>query len=137
MTQLTLELAERACAAAQTKARELEVGLSFAVVDAGGRLVLAKRGDGANFLSIEWAQAKAVACAAFGVPTLECEGWKKDDTYFWQTATAATRTPMLPSAGAYPLHVNGVLIGALAASGAAASIDHACSAAGAAAIAQG
>jgi len=131
MTVLTLAEAERACAAAQAKAQELGVSLSYAVVDAGGRLVLAKRGDGSPFLTIEWAQAKAVAAAAFGVPTRTVETWKADDPYFWHTATAATRTPMLPSEGAYPLRKNGVLVGAIACSGAAAGIDHQCAQAGA------
>ena len=63
---LTLEEANRIAAGAVEKARQLNIKISAAVVDAGGRLVAFQRMDNAIWASAYGSQGKAVASAAFG-----------------------------------------------------------------------
>src|SRR4051812_50075999 len=63
---LTLEEANRICAGAVEKARQLNIKVSAAVCDAGGRLVAFQRMDNAIWGSAYGSQGKAVASAAFG-----------------------------------------------------------------------
>jgi len=63
---LTLEEANRIAAGAVEKARQLNIRISAAVVDAGGRLVAFQRMDNAIWASAYGSQGKAVASAAFG-----------------------------------------------------------------------
>src|SRR3954465_15543953 len=63
---LTLEEANRIVAGAIEKARQLNIKVSAAVVDAGGRLVAFGRRENAIWASAYGSQGKAVASAAFG-----------------------------------------------------------------------
>jgi uncharacterized protein GlcG (DUF336 family) len=56
---LTTEAAQRMVRASQDKAREIGVAVSTAIVDADGRLFAFGRMDGAHWISVEVAQAKA------------------------------------------------------------------------------
>lgn len=62
-TSIGLEEAERVVAAASAHARSIGVPQNIAVVDAAGHLVAFRRMDGAKFLSIEIALAKALTAA--------------------------------------------------------------------------
>src|ERR1700726_4802187 len=66
---LTLEEANRIVTGAVAKAKELNIKVSAAVVDAGGRLVAFQRMDNAIWGSAYGSQGKAVASAAFGRPS--------------------------------------------------------------------
>jgi hypothetical protein len=63
---LTLDEANRIIEGAVAKARELNIRVSVAVCDAGGRLVAFQRMDNAIWASAYGSQGKAVASAAFG-----------------------------------------------------------------------
>ena len=63
---LTLEEANRIVEGAVAKARELNIRISVAVCDAGGRLVAFQRMNNAIWASAYGSQGKAVASAAFG-----------------------------------------------------------------------
>jgi uncharacterized protein GlcG (DUF336 family) len=63
---LTLDEANRIVAGAVAKAKELNIKISVAVCDAGGRLVAFNRMDGAIWGSAYGSQGKAVASVAFG-----------------------------------------------------------------------
>ena len=63
---LTLEEANRIIDGALAKARELNIRISVAVCDAGGRLVAFQRMNNAIWASAYGSQGKAVASAAFG-----------------------------------------------------------------------
>ena len=65
---LTLEEANRIVEGALAKARELNIRISVAVCDAGGRLVAFQRMTNAIWAST-YAAGKAVASAAFGRPS--------------------------------------------------------------------
>ncbi len=68
---LTLEEANRMLDGALTKARELNIRISAAICDAGGRLVAFQRMDNAIWASAYASQGKAIASAAFGRPSGE------------------------------------------------------------------
>jgi uncharacterized protein GlcG (DUF336 family) len=63
--------AERVIAAAAAEAERIGVPQNIAVVDAAGHLVAFRRIDGAKFLSIEIAIAKAVTAANVGKHTAD------------------------------------------------------------------
>ncbi|MGI8702760.1 MAG: GlcG/HbpS family heme-binding protein, partial [Nocardioidaceae bacterium] len=66
---LTLDEATTLCAAARASAAELEVPMSFAVMDPAGHLVCLVRMDGAPWISADVAQGKAWTSAAYGMPS--------------------------------------------------------------------
>ena len=63
---LTLQDANTMVEAAIAKAEELNILISVAVVDAGGRLVAFNRMDGAIFAGVYGSQGKAIGSVAFG-----------------------------------------------------------------------
>lgn len=63
---LTLQEANKVVEAAIAKANELNILISVAVVDAGGRLVAFNRMDGAIWAGVYGSQGKAVGSVAFG-----------------------------------------------------------------------
>ena len=68
---LTLEEANRILRGALAKAQELNIKISAAVCDAGGRPVALQRMDNAIWASAYAGQGKAVVSAAFGRPSGE------------------------------------------------------------------
>jgi uncharacterized protein GlcG (DUF336 family) len=68
---LTLDAANRIITGAIAKATELNIRISVAVCDAGGRLVASQRMDNAIWASAYGSQGKAIASAAFGRPSGE------------------------------------------------------------------
>ena len=64
---LTLEEANRIIRGALAKAQELNIKISAAVCDSGGRLIALQRMDNAIWASAYGSQGKAVASAAFGL----------------------------------------------------------------------
>jgi hypothetical protein len=71
---LTLAEANRIIQAAITKAQEMNIKVSAAVCDAGGRLMAFNRMDGAIWGSVYGSQGKAIASAAFGRASGELRG---------------------------------------------------------------
>ncbi len=134
MSEITLEMAEKAVKAAQAKARELGTAMTVTVVDTGGRLVLSARGDGTGFFTPETSRAKAVAAAAFRRSTKEMAKLRETSPAFWGNVTAISGGQALPSIGAVPLLVDGKVIGAIGCGGGTGDQDHACAEAGAAAV---
>ena len=105
---LTLEEANRIVAGAISKAQELNIRVSAAVVDAGGRLVAFGRMDNAIWGSAYGSQGKAVASAAFGRASGE----------------------MIMGQGAVPILKDGVVIGACGVGGGTSQEDEDCARAG-------
>jgi len=68
---LTLDEANRIVRGAIAKAQELNIRISAAVCDSGGRLIALQRMDNAIWASAYGSQGKAVASAAFGRPSGE------------------------------------------------------------------
>ena len=63
---MTLTDANRVVQGAIAKAEELNIKLSVAVCDAGGRLIAFGRMDGSNWSGVYGSQGKAITSAAFG-----------------------------------------------------------------------
>jgi uncharacterized protein GlcG (DUF336 family) len=127
---LTLEEANRIVAGAVAKARELNIKISVAVCDAGGRLVAFNRMDGAIWGSAYGSQGKAVASVAFGRRSGELQ--ERADTPIVRGIASAEGGHIIPSQGAVPIIRNGVVEGACGVGGGTGQEDEDCAAAGAA-----
>ena len=125
---LTLEEANRIVAGAIAKARELNIKVSAAVVDAGGRLVAFQRMDNAIWASAYGAPGKAVASAAFGRSSGDMQARADQPTP--RGINAASGGEMIMGQGAVPIIRNGVVEGACGVGGGTSQEDEDCAKAG-------
>ena len=116
MSALTLADAQKVVEAGVAKARELGLVVTVAVVDRGLHLVALVRMDGAPPLSPEIGRGKAMASAAFGVPSAALA--ERAATPVLQRAQSAAGGLLVPSQGALPLQRDGATIGGVGVSGA-------------------
>ena len=124
-------IAEQAVKAALTKAAELGISMSVAVVDESGTLVYFVKGDATGLHTFETARGKAVAAAAFRRPTTEMLDSIRNNPAFW---ASLAKLDMVPGAGGCPLTQHGVLIGAIGCGGGIGDEDEQCAEAGARAV---
>ncbi len=129
---LTLAEANRVAEQALSKAQGLNIKISVAVCDEGGRLVAFSRMDGAIWAGVYGSQGKAVASVAFGRPSGEMA--ERADTPIIRGVGAAEGGHMIPSQGAVPIIRNGVVDGACGVGGGTAQQDEDCARAGVEAI---
>src|SRR5262249_12010526 len=125
---LTLEEANRIIEGAVAKARELNIRISVAVCDAGGRLVAFNRMDGAIWGSVYGSQGKAIASVAFARPS--GERTERAGTPIIQGIMAGEGGHMIPSQGAVPVLRHGVAEGACGVGGGTSQQDEDCARAG-------
>jgi uncharacterized protein GlcG (DUF336 family) len=126
---LTLEEANRIAQGAVTKARELNIRISVAVCDAGGRLVAFQRMDNTIWASAYGSQGKAVASVAFGRPSGELAERASHPTP--AGIAAAEGGHMIMGQGAVPLLRGVVIEGAVGVGGGTGQQDEDCARAGA------
>jgi uncharacterized protein GlcG (DUF336 family) len=129
---LTLAEANQVVHAAVTRAQEMNIRISVAVCDAGGRLIAFNRMDGAIWASAYGSQGKAIASAAFGRASGELQ--ERAGSPIIQGIAAAEGGHMIPSQGAVPIIRNGVVEGACGVGGGTAQQDEECARAGVAKI---
>lgn len=129
---LTLAEANRIVERALGKAREMNIRISVAVCDAGGRLVAFNRMDGAIWASVYGCQGKAVASAGFARPSGELA--ERAGSPIVQGIAAAEGGHMIPSQGAVPIIRDGVVLGACGVGGGTGQQDEDCARAGVAAL---
>jgi uncharacterized protein GlcG (DUF336 family) len=115
-----------------TKAEELNIKVSVAVCDAGGRLVAFNRMDGAIWASTLGCQGKAIASAAFGRASGELT--ERADTPIIRGIVAAEGGHMIPSQGAVPIVRNGTIEGGCGVGGGTGQEDEECARAGVAVL---
>jgi uncharacterized protein GlcG (DUF336 family) len=127
---LSLAEANRILEGAVAKAQEINIKISVAVCDAGGRLIAFNRMDGAIWGSVYGCQGKAVASAAFARPSGELA--ERADSPIIRGIAAAEGGHMIPSQGAVPIIRNGMVEGAVGVGGGTAQQDEDCARAGAA-----
>jgi uncharacterized protein GlcG (DUF336 family) len=125
---LTLDEANRIIRGALAKARELDIKISAAVCDAGGRLVAFERMDNAIWASVYGAQGKAIASAAFGRTSGEMAARADQPTP--RGIAAAEGGHMIMGQGAVPIIRNGVVEGACGVGGGTSQQDEDCARAG-------
>jgi uncharacterized protein GlcG (DUF336 family) len=128
---LTLKEADTIVDASLAKARDMNLSpMCVAVVDPGGHLIVLKREDNTPMIRPDLAVAKAWTSAAFGVSTADMEERAKQRPWFIGALANMPAGKIVPVAGALPIRRGGVLIGAVGATGAAASDDEICVRAG-------
>jgi glc operon protein GlcG len=125
---LTLEHANRIIQGAIAKARELDIRISVAVCDAGGRLMAFQRMDNAIWASAYGSQGKAIASAAFGRPSGELAERANHPTP--SGIAAAEGGHMIMGQGAVPILRDGIVEGACGVGGGTAQQDEDCARAG-------
>jgi glc operon protein GlcG len=134
MSELTLQMAERAARATQVRARELGTPMTVSIVDEGGRLVLCARADDTGFFTPDTSRAKAVAAAAFRRSTTELAELAAKGSAFWKTVPVILEGQALPTPGGTPITRGGRVIGAIGCGGGTGEQDQQCADAGAAAL---
>jgi len=125
---LTLEEANRIVEGAIGKARELNIRVSVAVCDAGGRLMAFQRMTNAIWASAYGSQGKAVASAAFGRPSGVLAERASQPTP--AGIAAAEGGHMIMGQGAVPIIRDGIVEGACGVGGGTAQEDEDCASAG-------
>jgi len=125
---LTLEEANRIVAGAIEKAQQLNIKISAAVVDAGGRLVAFGRMNNAIWAGVYGSQGKAVASVAFGRASGEMQARADQPTP--RGIAARSGGEMIMGQGAVPIVRNGEVIGACGVGGGTSQEDEDCARAG-------
>ena len=125
---LTLEEANRIIRGAVAKAEQLNIKVSVAVCDAGGRLVAFQRMDNAIWASVYGSQGKAIASAAFGRASGELTARADHPTP--RGIAAAEGGHMIMGQGAVPILRNGLVEGACGVGGGTSQEDEDCARAG-------
>ena len=125
---LTLDEANRIVRGALAKAQELNIRISAAVCDAGGRLIAFQRMDNAIWASDYGSQGKAVASAAFGRPSGELT--ERADQPTPRGIAIAEGGHMIMGQGAVPIIRNGIVEGACGVGGGTSQQDEDCARAG-------
>jgi len=125
---LTLEEANRVLEATIAKAKQLNIKVSAAVVDAGGRLVAFQRMDNAIWAGVYGSQGKAVASAAFGRTSGEMQ--TRADQPTPRGIAIAEGGHMIMGQGAVPIIRNGIVEGACGVGGGTSQEDEDCARAG-------
>jgi len=129
---LTLAEANRVIQGAIARAEELNIKISVAICDSGGRLVAFARMDGCYWSSTYGSQGKAIAAAAFGRPSGELQ--PRADTPIIRGIVAAEGGHMIPSLGAVPIIRAGQIDGACGVGGGTGEQDEDCARAGVAVL---
>jgi glc operon protein GlcG len=129
---LTLAEANRIVQATIAEAEQMQIKVSVAVCDAGGRLLAFNRMDGATWASSLGSQGKAIASSAFGRASGELA--ERADTPILRGILAAEGGHMIPHQGALPIVRDGVVAGACGVGGGTSQQDEDCARAGIAAL---
>ena len=125
MAQLDLDTALAMVAAARRAAQELiDRPLAYAVVDAGGHVIVQARDDGAGFLRGTIAANKAWGCIAMALPsrTLAEQSVGYESWFVGVNGAAGGRLVPVPG-GVVVRDAGGAAIGAVGVSGAPSAID--------------
>lgn len=121
---LSSSIADAAIQAAKSKAAEMGVAVSIAVVDDGGYLVSFARMDGGRWVNVDIAIAKAAGAAAFKVDSNVMVGVFEHIPMFFEQMIATTKGRIILDHGSVVIRDGaGQVIGALAISGATGEQD--------------
>jgi uncharacterized protein GlcG (DUF336 family) len=112
---ITLEAAQRLIAAAEAKARAMNIPMSIAVVDSDGTLKAFSRMDGAALLSVQIAQDKAYTAISFSMATHEWFDFVKNDPPLLHGIVKTDR--LIVFGGGYPIKTDAGIIGGIGVSG--------------------
>jgi glc operon protein GlcG len=115
---LNLATIKTMVAAAEAKAKELNVDVTICVVDDSGNLLFLEKADGASLNTIQFAQKKARHAAFYRKPS-------KDGADALKAGNVGVLAfpEFFPNQGGLPIQVDGQTLGGIAASGAKSEID--------------
>ena len=130
---ITLQESNAMISAALAKAGELNIKISVAVCDAGGRLIAFNRMDGAIWAGVYGSQGKAVASVAFGRPSGKMQ--ERASSPIVSGISAAEGGHMIASQGGVPLVRNGEAVAACGVGGGTSQEDEDCARAAVEAVA--
>ncbi len=118
-TSLAVELqaAQEIVGRAHTRASELGIKVTVAVVDSGGLLVALARMDGAPPLSPQIAEAKAVGAAMLFRDGASLAELAKDRPGFFSVVDRLVRVPIVPGLGSVLIRRDDQVVGAVGVSG--------------------
>ncbi len=112
----SLTIIKRIAEAAERKAAEMGVPIVFAVVDAGGNLILLHRMEDSLLASIDIAANKAYTALSLKMPTNELSGpANPGGSLYGITTTNSSR--IVSFGGGYPVFKDGAVIGGIGVSG--------------------
>ena len=114
---LTLAETNAIISRAQTKATDLGIHVTVAVVDAGGLLLGLSRMDGAPPLSPQVAESKAVGAVMLLRDGASLAELAKDRPGFFAVADRLTRLPIVPGLGSVLVRRGDEVVGAVGVSG--------------------
>jgi glc operon protein GlcG len=115
---LNLATIKTMVAAAEAKAKELNVSVTICVVDDSGNLLFLEKGETASLNTIQFAQKKARHAAFYGSPSKDgADAVKKGNT------EVLAFPEFFPNQGGLPIRVDGQILGGISASGAKSEID--------------
>ncbi len=127
---LSLDEANRIAEGAIEKAKAINIRISVAVVDDGGRLIILKRMDGGIWAANWGCHGKAIGAAAFGGP-LDLDDGAKESLLNSLKGMGSGHMVMPSETGAgVPVYRDDVLIGAVGVGGGSGAEDKECSVAG-------
>ena len=127
---VSLERARAVIDKAMTKASQIGIKVTVAIVDEGGHLIALSRMDGAIPLSPQLAEAKAVGAAMFGRDGEALAKMAQDRPGFFSAADRLVRVPLIPGLGSALISEDGKVIGAVGVSGGRPDQDLECAQAG-------
>jgi uncharacterized protein GlcG (DUF336 family) len=116
IVSLDLADARRIIAAGERKAAELRIPYNIAVVDSGGGLIAHVRMDGAWLASVDIAINKAWTARAFDTSTEDLAGLAQSGQQGFGLNTT-NDSKVVIFGGGIPIKVDGVVVGAVGASG--------------------
>jgi|SRR5215469_5872474 len=115
---LNLAAVKTMVAAAEIKAKELNVSVTICIVDESGNLLFLEKGDTASLNTLQFAQKKARHAAFYGSPSKDgADAVKNGNT------SAMTFPEFFPNQGGVPIKLDGQILGGISASGAKSEID--------------
>jgi glc operon protein GlcG len=115
---LNLATIKTMVAAAEAKAKELNVSVTICVVDESGNLLFLEKGETASLNTIQFAQKKARHAAFYGSPSKDGA-----DTVKKGSVEVLAFPEFFPNQGGLPIKVDGQILGGISASGAKSEID--------------
>jgi glc operon protein GlcG len=121
---LNLAVIKEMVAAAEAEAAARKVSVTICIVDESGNLLFLQKGDRAGLNTINFAQRKARHSALYGQPSANSAAALKGGNQ-----AVLVMPNAFPNQGGLPIKVDGVTIGAIAASGAPSEVDEAIAAA--------
>jgi uncharacterized protein GlcG (DUF336 family) len=117
--RLTTDGAKTMLAAAVSKAEELGIAVTVAIVDNGGHLMVLERMDGGRFHTVHSSTTKAVTAASNRRPTTTkgAQGQDLDTLHAVGLSLAAGPDRWTAMEGGYPIMVEGDCVGGIGVSG--------------------